>query len=317
MHDESRTTRRLRVLVLAGGPDAEREVSLTSGRAVAEALRIDGTFEVVYHEIERLDAEQLARIDFDVAFPVLHGPWGEGGPLQEILEADGRPFVGSGSKASALAMDKIATKQVAERLGIPTPPAALLCAPGDACPIAPPLVFKPVDDGSSVDIFICRSRDEADAARAQMHARRTRFMAEAFIPGRELTVGMIEGRVSSVIEIVPSVAFYDYEAKYLRDDTAYKVDPDLPEHIRTEIVEASLRLHEAMGLRDLARLDFRYDPDAGSPTAGLWMLEVNTIPGFTSHSLVPMGAAAAGEEMPALCRRLTLAALRRGAASCV
>ena len=304
-------TLRQNIAVLAGGPDAEREVSLMSGREIAAALNQDGRFAARLEVIDRLTGSDLSRIEGEVIFPALHGPWGEGGPLQRLLEADGRPFVGCGSVAAEIAMDKMLAKEVSQRIGVPTPAACVLRQPDDSCPVQPPLVLKPIDDGSSVDVFICRTAAEVAAGRARLHARRPRFMAEAFISGRELTVGVVGDRIGSLIEIVPSVEFYDYEAKYTRDDTRYTVNPDLPEKHATRIKADALRLFRAIGCRDLARIDFRYDDVTDPGEARWWMLEVNTMPGFTSHSLVPMGEAAGGVPMPELCARLVETALAR------
>lgn len=303
---------RIHVAVLAGGPDAEREVSLMSGREIAAAINTAGRFAAQLHIIERLSAADLTAIEGDVIFPALHGPWGEGGPLQRLLEADGRPFVGAGGEAAEIAMDKMRTKEVSARIGVATPPACVLLSIDDSCAIEPPLVLKPIDDGSSVDVLICRSAEEVRAGRAQLHPRRRRLMAEKFIPGRELTVGLVGDRVGSLIEIIPTVEFYDYEAKYTRDDTRYTVNPDLPAEHAQQIKDDALRLYRAIGCRDLARIDFRYDDVTDPARPRWWMLEVNTMPGFTSHSLVPMGEAAGGVPMPQLCTRLVEMALRRG-----
>jgi len=305
------TEYRILVAVLAGGPDAEREVSLMSGREIAAAINAAGRFTARLHLIDRLTADDLAAIEGDVIFPALHGPWGEGGPLQRLLEADGRPFVGSGSVAAEIAMDKMRTKEVSQRIGVATPPACILASIDDPCPVEPPLVLKPIDDGSSVDVFICRSDSEVRDGRAQLHPRRRRIMAERFIPGRELTVGLVGDCAGSLIEIIPTVEFYDYEAKYTREDTRYAVNPDLPPEHAQRIKDEALRLYHAIGCRDLARIDFRYDDVTDRAWPSWWMLEVNTMPGFTSHSLVPMGEAAGGVPMPELCTRLVEMALGR------
>lgn len=302
---------RISVAVLAGGPDAEREVSLMSGREITAALNTTGRFAARLEIIDRLTGSDLASILGEVIFPALHGPWGEGGPLQRLLELDGRPFVGSGASAAEIAMDKMATKGVSQRIGVPTPPACILTSAADPCPIEPPLVLKPIDDGSSVDVLICHTAAAIAAGRATLQPRRARLMAEKFIPGRELTVGIVGDRAGSLIEIITTVEFYDYEAKYTRDDTRYTCSPDLPAATITRIKDDALRLYRAIGCRDLARVDFRYD-DVTDPTRpAWWMLEVNTMPGFTSHSLVPMGEAAGGVPMPELCARLVQMALSR------
>lgn len=293
-----------KVIVLMGGPDAERPVSLASGRAVAKALRGLNTFDVIEQVIDTPSAEELASFDADVVFPVLHGRWGEGGPLQKLLEQIGVPFVGSGSKASALAMDKIATKTVLATDHVPTPPSREL-RPGDPCDLAPPVVLKPVDDGSSVDIRICHTEDDVKNARAELEPRRPRLMAERYIEGRELTVGIALDQVLPILEVCPAESFYDYDAKYGRDDTNYIVNPDLPEKIAMQCRDLAQLAFERLGCRDIARVDFRYDG------AQLWFLEINTMPGFTAHSLVPMASAEVGIPMHELCRRLVERALQR------
>ncbi|MHC4947242.1 MAG: D-alanine--D-alanine ligase family protein [Planctomycetota bacterium] len=292
------------VVVLMGGPDAERDVSLMSGREVAAALRRSERFDVREAVVDAPDETELDRLGGDVVFPVLHGRWGEGGPLQERLERIGRPYVGSGPRASALAMDKLATKTVLAADDVPTPPARQL-RPEDPCDLEPPLVLKPVDDGSSVDLRICRDRAELDAARRLLHPRRGRLLAERFIAGRELTVGVVLGAALPVIEIVPATEFYDYEAKYTRDDTRYHLDPPLPDGCADACRRLAGLAYRRLGCRDLARVDFMLDE------RGPWFLELNTMPGFTTHSLLPMAAAHAGTPMPELCGRIVDEALRR------
>jgi len=298
-----------RVLVLMGGPDRERDVSIMSGRAIAAALRKAG-LRASEQIIETVDASELrhaiAEHPADVIFPALHGAQGEGGPLQERLEVIGLPYVGSGPRAAAVAMDKDLTKRIIATAGCQTPDAAVVDS-GRSCPIAPPLVLKPVDDGSSFDLRICRTIADVEDARRTLHARRGRLLAERYIDGRELTVGLLHDRVLPIIEIEPTVEFYDYEAKYERDDTRYVIEPDLPDGVARACREAALHVFRQIGARDLARVDFMLDAD------GPWFLEINTMPGFTDHSLVPMAARHAGLEMPDLCAGLVTAAAARGA----
>ncbi len=317
---------KLHIVVLAGGPDAEHAVSVMSATAIAEALRTNGSFgNVSYLEIDLLTQEELHAIPGDVFFPALHGRWGEGGPLQELLEADGRPFVGSGSDAALLAMDKLRTLECARRLGIPIAQSVEFDRKNTASPLPLPVVIKPVDDGSSVNVFICDSADAyaracAQIARAAESSSTSptttgRFMVEQFIPGRELTVSIIGETVQSIIEIVPCVDFYDYDAKYDRDDTQYLVSPKLPDDLTVAISAAALRLHRAIGCNDLSRVDFRFDEavaSAGNPMAACFLLEINTMPGFTTHSLVPMGAWTVHHlSMSDLCAELVTLAITR------
>lgn len=299
------------VLVLMGGPDGEHDVSVDSGMAVADALREADVFTVRTAEIWRADTTELARLleanGAAVVFPVLHGPWGEGGPLQEALEESGVAFVGSRARPAALAMDKDATKRIAIDRGVATPRWALVRDASDPCQLQPPVIVKPVADGSSIDLRICRTDAELAQARRAL-AGRGRLIIEQYIRGREITVGLVGGTALPLIEITPATEFYDYDAKYARDDTRYTVNPMLPRVIDRRCRTWAEQLYRAMGLRDLARVDFMVDDH--SP----WLLEVNTMPGFTSHSLLPMAAHAHGWSMPVLCTLLVQTAFERGRA---
>lgn len=294
----------MQVLVLKGGPDAEHEVSLNSGANVAAALRRAG-FQVNEVTIQTLDAPALQALAGEVIFPVLHGAWGEGGPLQELLEQDGRPFVGSRAAAARLAMDKVATKNVVRELGVPTPRWQEL-RPGMELALDCPVVLKPSRDGSSVDLRICHSLEEVIRARLELEPRREHLLAEEFIQGRELTVGLIDGECLPIIEICPREGTYDYEAKYHRDDTQYLVDPSLPPGVADAVRAFSRAAWHALGCLDVARVDFMLDD------RGPWFLEINTMPGFTDHSLVPKAARHEGMTMEELTTRLVQRALRRG-----
>ncbi len=305
------------VLVLAGGPDAEHEVSLQSAESVADALREAGAavYQVV---IDRPTVEELAEMPGEVVFPVLHGCFGEGGPLQDMLESLGRPFVGSGARAARTAMDKLATKLLAAQLGITTKPACVF-DPGDAvCPLPLPVVVKPVREGSSVGLHLCE--DGAGWARAHGEVSRDiaahpgrAYMVEPMVCGRELTVGVLEkaeGLVAlPMIEIVPREGVYDFAAKYDRDDTRYVVNPEFRAgqmHIPLVLECAAVALAKSLGVRHLCRVDFLLD-ESGEP----WLLEANTMPGFTSHSLFPMATVANGMEMFELCAHLVRMAVGR------
>ena len=301
------------VLVLGGGPDAERPVSLTSARAIADAL---GSRHTVHLEtIDRLSPPYLARLPGDVIFPALHGSYGEGGPLQDVLEADGRPYVGSGPASSRACMDKLGTKLVCASLGIKTPRAGVFDPRDDGLPMPLPLVVKPTHDGSSVGLHMCSAQADWEqakaAARTDVRENPGRcYMVERLIEGRELTVGLI-GRGDSlealpVVEIAAAGGVYDYQAKYERTDTSYTVEPVLPPVVAERIGDDSLRAAEALGVRDLARVDFVLDDDGE-----LWLLEVNTMPGFTPTSLLPKAAQARGMSFEGLCEHLIQLALSR------
>lgn len=293
----------LHITVLMGGPDAEREVSLDSGRAVAQALRRSNNYHVTERVVDDSHAPLPVR-NVDVFFPALHGPWGEGGPLQEMLEIAGIPYVGCTPEVAALCMDKWKTKQALKSVsGFQTPEAAVFVA-GQECPIPPPVVLKPIDDGSSVDVHICRTDDELKIAQSKLNCRRS-ILAERYIQGRELTVGILCGEALPTIEIVPNVSFYDYDAKYKSDATKYIVHPQISSAHAQWCRDMALNAFRSLGCRDLARMDFMCD------AAGPWFLEVNTMPGFTSHSLLPKAAAAAGIDFSQLCTRLIEAAIAR------
>lgn len=301
-----------KVLVLGGGPDAEREVSLNSAAGVANAIRASGKYEVIDKTIDRLTLAELKSLPGDVVFPVLHGSFGEGGPLQDLMEQDGRPYVGCRPAAARLAMDKLATKLAAARVGIPTAEAQAFNIKDDACPIAIPVVVKPVHDGSSVGLHICKDAAAWTAARrdveADIKAKPGRvYMIERYIAGRELTVGLIDRKPLPIIHIAPAEGVYDYEAKYKRKDTRYILDPELPAGMDKQIKDYAERLGKAIGVRHVSRVDFLLDGQ-GQP----WLLEINTMPGFTATSLVPKASAHAGTDMPGLCAKLVDFALRDG-----
>lgn len=305
-------TRLPRVVVLMGGPDAERDVSLMSGAEVARALAASGEFDVVSVTVDRPTAADILAHRPDAIFPIVHGPFGEGGPLQEILESisteHGIGYVGPKPHPASIAMHKLATKQIASSVGVRTPRSREIRR-GETLDLTPPLVLKPSNDGSSVDLRICRTQAEVDAARAELEPKREHLMAEEFIAGREMTVGIVDGEVLPIIEIVPAVEFYDYQAKYFRDDTRYVLDPEMPPRVADEMRAATKAVFTALGLRDVARADFMVDD------RGAWFLEINTAPGMTTHSLVPMASRHRGVDMPELCARLVRAALARGRAS--
>jgi D-alanine-D-alanine ligase len=311
---------RLRTLVLKGGPDAERDVSLMSAAEVAAALRQAPDLEVIERDIHRPTAEELKSEGADVVFPVLHGPYGEGGPMQELLESLSVAYVGCRPRAAAMAMDKVLTKSLASAIGVPTPASRELRPGGldelDSLPL--PMVIKPANEGSSVGLSICQTVDEARAAAERLFAIGKRVLAERYVRGRELTVGIIDGpngtEVLPTIEIVPAVEFYDYEAKYHRDDTKYLVDPVLPPGVADALGRQTRAVWDRLGCRDLARADFLVEAHA-TGDSGVWFLEINTMPGMTTHSLVPKAAARRGLSMTELCAGLVRRAFQRQASN--
>lgn len=304
------------VLVLGGGPDAERNVSINSAHEVARAL--GDRYKVVERTVDRPSLEDVRDMPGDVIFPATHGRWGEGGPLQDILEADGRPYVGSGPRAARTAMDKVATLHVAVELDIPATPTAIFDPRDDRPPMDLPIVIKPVHDGSSVGLYICRNDNEWKIALREIRdeaslASHRVSMIEPYLPGRELTVGLINNRPLPTVSIEAASGVYDYEAKYHRDDTQYMVNPDLPDGVDQQIKTNAIRLAAAIGVRHVARVDYIL-PEAGPYCGVPQLLEINTMPGFTTHSLVPMAARAVGVEMAELCGTLIDLALSEHAA---
>jgi len=278
-----------RVTVLRGGPSAEREVSLASGRAVAAAIRQLG------HAVTEADItpDDLSALDTpaDVVFPVLHGRFGEDGQLQEILEQRGLAFVGSGSAASRLGIDKDASKRKWQAAGLPTAPWEIVTR-GDWSPpdgLQPPVVVKPLAEGSSIGVSVCDTLESLRRVLPQAISDFGRVLVERRLEGPELTVGILGHDPLPVVQVRPAAEFYDYAAKYQRDDTAYLLDLDLDQATYQAIQEVAVKAFMVLGCRDLARIDFILDRRAGPQ-----LLEINTLPGFTDHSLLPKAAAHIG-----------------------
>lgn len=297
----------MNITVLLGGPSAEREVSLVSGGAVARALRDMG------HNVFESDISpaNLSALDHpaDVIFPVLHGAFGEDGQLQEILERRGLAFVGSGSKAARLGMDKVATKRAWEKAGLPTPPYRVITSPDQAIP-EEECVVKAIDSGSSIDVFVCRGSAEGpvaakDAVRTIL-ARHGKALVEKYIRGPELTVGLLEEKPLAPIRIVPQREFFDYEAKYKDKQTEHRFDTGLPQDVIRKCQALAEKANAVVGARDLARIDIMLD-EQHNP----YLLEINTLPGFTPTSLLPEAAKHAGIEFGPLVDRLAKRAFAR------
>ncbi len=307
------------VLILGGGPDAEREVSIASAKAIHQGC-LDAGLDASLMIVDRPTLDQVQSWRADVVFPALHGRFGEGGGLQHLLEQCNIAFVGCKAQASRMAMDKMGTKLIAARCGILTPAACIFDAEdidvsgASICPLGLPVVIKPVADGSSVGLHICHDEPEWNAAieevRADFKAHPHRvYMVERLVEGREMTVSVLgDGcdhlRTLPTIEIAPAQGVYDFQAKYERNDTVYTPDPELSDEARAGMADDALRICIALGVRHLARVDFLLTDDTH------WgLLEVNTMPGFTSSSLMPMAAAADSMEMPDLCAHLVRCAL--------
>jgi len=312
----------MKVALLMGGRSAEREISLRTGLGIAQALRNLG------HEVTAVDAangrllpageEERAALpaeaveklpasstsavanasavnQAEVVFIALHGGAGEDGTIQALLELAGKPYTGSGVLASALAMNKAVSKRIFEHEGIPTPEWVVLSA-GDELPTVDaaslggyPLVVKPNTEGSTVGLTIVTRPDGLPDAIALAAEYGPEVLIERFIPGRELTVAVLGGEALPIVEIRPQGGHYDYEHKYTAGMSEYFCPADLPEPLAARVRDLGLRATRALGCRGVARVDFRLSP-ANEP----WCLEVNTIPGMTPTSLVPMAARARG-----------------------
>ena len=285
-----------KVAVLMGGWSAEREISLRSGAAVAEALAGEG-YDVTQVDVGRDIAARLASDRPDVCFNALHGEFGEDGCLQGILECLEIPYTHSGVLASALAMHKERAKDVLRPAGVPVAEAKLVtrAAASQSHVMAPPYVVKPVAEGSSVGVTVVRDGDAPPAAIADGGPADQIVMVERYVAGRELTCAVIGSFVSEITEILPAegLAFYDFEAKYAPGGSRHQVPAELSPDINQLIRKYTLAAHQALGCRGVSRADFRFDDTPGG-TGELVCLEVNTQPGMTATSLVPELAAYAG-----------------------
>lgn len=293
-----------RIAVLLGGKSAEREVSLSSGAGCAKALR-EESFEVIEIDPadEHLEAALLAASP-DAVFNALHGRWGEDGCVQGLLELLRIPYSHSGVLASALAMHKQRTKDVYRAAGLPVVK-SIVCDRKEAGArhmMEPPYVVKPVNEGSSVGVFIIRKGDNRppEALGSETWNLSSEMMVEEYVPGRELTVAVMGGKALGVTEITTNLEFYDYEAKYAAGGSVHTLPAKIPDAIAREAMSLAERAHAALGCRGVSRTDLRYDDSKSNPR--LILLETNTQPGMTATSLVPEQAAYAGLSYRALCR---------------
>ena len=292
-----------------GGIGAERDISIQSGTSVAEALDKAG-FDVVTADISPDNLDILNDGSIDVFFPALHGQFGEDGRLQQILEDKSLTYAGSGPAASDAAFDKMAAKTAFAKASVPTPAAIPFNCEPDTRQIEEQLkqfpgkyVIKPVRQGSSVGISIVSDPNEAVAAARQTSSKFGDCMIEEFIPGREVTVGILCDEPLPIIEIRTQTGFYDYHAKYVDERTRFLFDTIAEAALTANIQAAALDCFNALGCRHFARVDFILADDE-TPYA----LEVNTIPGFTTHSLLPKAAAKLGLSMSDMCTKIVEAA---------
>jgi len=287
-----------KVAVLLGGNSAERAVSINSGSAVYDALISKGVDAVKIDSKENL-LEQLDQHQVDVAFIALHGVGGEDGTIQGLLEFYGLPYTGSGVKASAICMDKWRTKLIWQGLGLPTPNFVSTESLEDLGDFAKqagfPLMVKPALEGSSIGISKVKQESELAGAFKAANETGSPVLAEQFITGKEFTVAILNGQALPAIQLKPANDFYDYNAKYIQDDTEYLLPCGLSEEKEKELQDLALSAYQALDCKGWGRVDVMQDEDEK-----FWLIEVNTVPGMTDHSLVPMAAKAAGINFPDL-----------------
>ncbi|MCB2386940.1 MULTISPECIES: D-alanine--D-alanine ligase [Thalassolituus] len=281
-----------KIAVLMGGTSAERAVSLKSGQAVYTALQQSGA-DVIAIDVQAHAIEQLTNVDFDVAFIALHGRGGEDGTIQGVLEWLNKPYTGSGVMASALAMDKWRTKLIWQAAGLPTPKAFLLNENSDWSQLIAELnadaIVKPAREGSSIGMRKVHTAEELQNSFDFAREYDGLVLAESWVKGAEFTVAIVDGKALPAIQLKTSHAFYDYDAKYQANDTQYLLPCGLSAEKEQELQQLALKAFDVIGGQGWGRIDVMQDQNEQ-----FWLLEANTSPGMTDHSLVPMAAAAVG-----------------------
>ncbi len=300
----SNLNRDLHIALLLGGPGAEREVSLVSGRAVYDALCGAGFTNVTMVDVQGTDLTLPEGTQ--LAYNIIHGTFGEDGALQALLEERGIPYTGAGAKTSALCFDKAQTKKVFVDAGVPTPKAEILdCSRGIVMPSLPlPFVVKPPCEGSSVGVHIVKTQAEIMPALEEAVTHGDQVLVEEFIQGKELTVGILDGVALPVIHICPRSGFYDLSNKYpwmnMGGGTDYICPADIPDEVAQNVQAAALAAYRAAGVEVYGRVDVLLRDGDNAP----FVLEINTIPGMTPSSLLPKAAGAAGWSYEALCEKI-------------
>lgn len=286
-----------KVAVVCGGSGTERAVSLTSGKAVQQALQSQG---IDAHYFDPSSDDMATLKNYDRVFNVLHGTFGEDGGLQGVLDGFGVPYTGCGVLASALAMDKLRCRLIWQALGLPNVPYVVLKDNSNFTEVEQvlglPLFVKPAAEGSSVGVTMVETAGELAKIYPTLKQYHGEILAEKAITGGEYALSLIDGEPLPSIGIVPQGKFYDYDAKYVRDDTVYKCPSDLTNEQERQMAELAQKAFLAVGGKGWGRVDFLKDNDGK-----LYLLELNTVPGMTSHSLVPMAAKAVGMDFGALC----------------
>jgi D-alanine-D-alanine ligase len=300
--------KKYKIGVLAGGSSSEREISLKSGRAVLDALREVG-LDAAFIDVKEEDFALLVKeAGIDLAFIALHGRFGEDGTVQKMLSERGILYTGSGPEASRMALDKIASKErlSGKDLKIPEYMVTELGESISCEDVWFPCVVKPQHEGSSIGLTVVPSKEHLAEAVDKASNYSRRVIIEKFIEGREITVGILENRALPVVEIVPEGGHYDFNAKYQSANTRYIVPADIDENVFRGAQETAVNAHNALGCDEFSRVDMRL-----SPGGEVFILEVNTIPGLTERSLLPMAAKAVGLSFTELCVKILLGAIRK------
>jgi len=304
------------VAVLAGGPSAERDISLESGQAVQHALRERGHRACLVDPSEN-DLSTTCWSEFDAAFIALHGEFGEDGQVQRLLETQGIPYTGTAAKESAVIFSKTALKHRFQQAGVSTPPFAVIRETDDASHIQSrarqlgfPLVVKPDKQGSSLGVSLVESFDALPAALTACFHFGSVALLEVAVPGTEWTAGYLDQDALPLIQIETNHTLFDFQAKYQDDNTRYHFDFDVSSDVLLKIRHQADLACQTAGTRGLARVDIRVDQSLHP-----WVLEINSVPGLTSHSLIPMAAARMGVDLPQLCEQSILSCLRLASAA--
>ena len=293
----------MNISIIYGGTSTEHKISIQTGLAIAEAIKDRYNLDMVNLETEIYNAPQLL-LGADLVFNALHGGDGENGSMQTFLDLHHIPYTGSGAKACKIAMDKNITKLIAKSINIPTPNWILLKRDGhsgmklhdiQSPKFSYPYVVKPSNEGSTFGLSIVNEESELEEAINLASEFSGEILVEEYIPGRELTVGIVDNKPLPIVEIIPSHNLYDYECKYTEGMSEYLVPAELSDHLERSLYEDTLKIYQIIGCRHYARADFRLN-DKGE----YYLLEINTLPGMTSTSLLPKAAKAAGLEFPDL-----------------
>jgi D-alanine-D-alanine ligase len=300
-----RLSQKKRIGVLMGGLSVERTISMKTGEAILKALKSKG-YDAVPIDVDRRLAWKLAEEKVEIAFVALHGTYGEDGAVQGLLELLHIPYTGSGVLASALSMNKIATKKILLYHKIPTPLFQAFCLSrqtpddiGSLISFTPPFVVKPASEGSTIGVTIVSAAEELGSALEKARSFGDWILVEHYIEGREVTVGMLDNQPLPVVEVQPKCGFYNYESKYSAGKTDYVVPAKLDSSVYHEVQTLGVDTYRAMGCRGAARVDMRVDREGKA-----WVLEINTVPGMTETSLLPMAAKTVGIDFADLAERI-------------